>query len=226
RRRNSREAWWGTALDVNNDGLSGSTVVLQGPVPSERRTVLTDDNGFYEFHDVKPGTPYRVTIRAKGFADWTSPVIVLEPGQYEIVTGSKLRFEEVKTTINVSYSSEEIATRQVETELKQRVFGIIPNFYTVYDPNPEPLTTKLKFTLAFKEITDPINGAIVAVLSGAQQAANTPDYGQGMEGFSKRFSANAANAVTDIMIGSALLPSLLHQDPRYFYLGTGTNRSR
>jgi hypothetical protein len=64
------------------------------------------------------------------------------------------------------------------------------------------------------------------VLSGAQQAADTPNYGQGVKGFSKRYSANGANAITDIMIGSAILPSLLHQDPRYFYQGTGTNKSR
>ena len=163
----------GTALDVNNDALSGVTVVLQGPVPNERRTLVTDDNGFYEFHDVKPGTSYRVVMSAKGYADWTSPVIVLEPGQYKIVKGRNLRLEELKTVINVSYSSEEIATQQLETE-KQRVFGIIPNFSTVYDPNPEPLTTKLKFILALKEITDPINGAIVAVLSAPNRRQILP----------------------------------------------------
>src|SRR5262249_24240878 len=157
---------------------------------------------------------------AKGFADWTSPVLVLEPGQYKILTGSNLRFEEVKTTINVSSSYQGIATQQVEAELKQRVFAFIPSFYAVYDPNPAPLTAKLKFRLAFREVSDPINGAMVAVLSGAQQAANSPDYPQGAEGFGKRFGANAADAFTDVMIGSAILPSLLHQDPRYFYQGT------
>ena len=83
----------------------------------------------------------------------------------------------MKTTINVDYSSEEIATEQVEAEMKQRVFGIpnfyfgiIPNFYVVYDPSPEPLTTKLKFRLAFKEVGDPITAVEIALLSGAQQA--------------------------------------------------------
>jgi len=80
----------------------------------------------------------------------------------------------VKTTINVDYSSEEIATEQVEAEMKQRVFGIIPNFYVVYDPIPEPLTTKLKFRLAFKEVGDPITAVEIALLSGAQQAEIPP----------------------------------------------------
>ena len=70
----------------------------------------------------------------------------------------------------MDYSSEEIATEQVEAEMKQRVFGIIPNFYVVYDPSPEPLTTNLKFRLAFKEVGDPITAVEIALLSGAQQA--------------------------------------------------------
>jgi hypothetical protein len=38
--------------------------------------------------------------------------------------------------------------------------------------------------------------------------------------------ATAADGIGDIMIGGVLLPSLLHQDPRYFYQGTGTIGSR
>jgi len=64
------------------------------------------------------------------------------------------------------------------------------------------------------------------MLSGAQQAGDTPDYGQGAQGFAKRFGANTADAFTDIMIGGAILPSLLHQDPRYFFQGSGTTKSR
>jgi hypothetical protein len=59
-----------------------------------------------------------------------------------------------------------------------------------------------------------------------QQAGDTPDYGQGAQAFAKRFGANAADGLTDLMIGGAILPSLLHQDPRYFYQGTGTKKSR
>ena len=216
----------GTVVDIDNAPLSGATVVLLGPDRGDRRAVLTNDDGFYEFDEVKPGIAYHVVVRAEGFADWTSPVIVLESGQYKILAGSKLQFEEVKTTVNVNYSPTEVATEQAEMELKQRVFGIIPNFYTVYDPNPEPLTAKLKFKIALREITDPVNGAMIGLLSAAQQAADAPNYGQGAKAFGKRFRANPADGFTDIMIGSAVLPSLLHQDPRYFYQGSGTNKSR
>ena len=64
------------------------------------------------------------------------------------------------------------------------------------------------------------------MLSAAQQAGGTPDFGQGWEAFGKRYGANATDGFTDIMIGGAILPSLLHQDPRYFYQGTGSTSSR
>ena len=84
--------------------------------------------------------PYRVTIDAKGFAEWTSPSLVLKPSQYKILTGCKLRLETVQTSVNVHYSSVEVATEQVAAQEKQRVLGVIPNFYVTYDRHPAPLT--------------------------------------------------------------------------------------
>lgn len=45
--------------------------------------------------------------------------------------------------------------------------------------------------------------------------------GLGWSAFSERVGATTADGFTDIMVGGAILPSLLHQDPRYFYQGTG-----
>jgi hypothetical protein len=84
----------------------------------------------------------------------------------------------------------------------------------------------LKFRLALKTSTDPITILGSAFIAAADQAGDTPDYQQGMKGYAQRFGANYANGLTDIMIGGAILPSLLHQDPRYFYRGTGTSKSR
>jgi len=216
-----------TVTDVNDDPVLGATVVLQGPIASDRRTASTNDNGFFEIRDVEPGIPYHVAISATGFADWASPVFILDPGQYKILDVSKLRIEEVQTTVTVSPESvEEIALQQVKIEEKQRGFGIIPNFFQVYGPNLAPLSAKLKFSLAFRFATDPFSVARVAILAGVGQAAKTPNYVQGAKGFSERFSANYVNSFTQIMIGGAVLPSLLHQDPRYFYQGTGTKKSR
>jgi hypothetical protein len=215
----------GTVLDVNGDTVPQASVVFEGTDNNDRRGVVANDNGFFEFHEAKPGISYRITISAEGFAGWTSAVTV-EPGQFKILTDIQLRIPQAQTTVNVTETAEEIATAQVKQEEKQRVLGFVPNFYVVYEPNPVPLTRKLKFRLAAKVATDPVTALGVAFLAGTQQAGDTPDYGQGAAGFGKRFGADAADGFTDIMIGGAILPSLLHQDPRYFYQGTGTNKSR
>lgn len=216
----------GTVADMNRDAVPYAKVVLDSPRSSDSRSVLANDNGYFEFHDVKPGISYQVEISAKGFADWHSSVLVLEPNQFRILADIQLRVEAERTTINVTYDPVQVATEQVKVEEQQRIFGFIPNYYVVYDPHPEPLTAKLKFQLAFKVVLNPVTVAGIALQSAAQQAGDTPDYGQGAQGFGKRFGANAADGFTNIMIGGAILPSLLHQDPRYFYQGTGTTGSR
>jgi hypothetical protein len=215
----------GTVTDVNNDVLSGATVILEGSLLKDPRTVVSDDNGFFEFKNLDAGT-YTVTIKADGFATWTSPPVPLNPGQFIILTGSQLKIAEAQTVVRVVESPEEVAAEQVKIEEQQRVFGIFPNFYVVYDLNAPPLTTKLKFHLALRTSIDPVTILGVAVLAGINQASDVPDYRQGWKGYGERYGAAAADGITDIMIGGAILPSLLHQDPRYFYQGTGTNKSR
>ncbi len=142
-----------------------------------------------------------------------------------LISDCKLRVQ-VTTTINVGDRPDEIATEQLQVEEKQRVFGVIPNFYVVYDPDPAPLTTRLKFRLAMKTSTDIVSILGIGALAGINQAGNTPDYRQGLKGYGERFGAAAGDGFSDIMIGGAILPSILRQDPRYYYRGTGTNRSR
>jgi len=216
----------GTATDSNDNPLEGATVTLLGIAQSERLVATSNGNGFFEFHDVKAGNVYQVTINAPGFTDWVSPEFTVESHQYKIVTECKLRIEQTQTTVNVNYSPVEVATQQVEIAEKQRVLGIVPNFYVVYDRNPEPLTAKLKFKLAWRVSRDPVTLAGVGFMAGVKQAGNSPDFEQGTSGYAKRFGVTAADGFADIMIGGAILPSLLHQDPRYFYQGTGSTKSR
>ncbi len=217
----------GTVTDVNDDPVPSATVVLEGPSPADPRTVVSNDNGFFEFNDLAPGIPYHVTISAPGFGNWTSPDVILKPGETLILTGSKLQIAQALTTISVAYTAEEVATEQVKVEEQQRVLGIIPNFYVVYDHNAEPLTTKLKFRLAFRTSIDPVTIIGVGVLAAVNQAAvDAPNYRENWKGYGQRYGAAAADGLSDIMIGGAILPSLLHQDPRYFYQGTGTTKSR
>src|ERR1700733_13847020 len=216
----------GTVTDANGHPVSNAKVVLQAPESNDRRTLVTPESGFFEFSDVNPATPYEINVSAKDFADWTSPAITIDPGQFKIVTGIQLRIETERTTVDVHYDPAEVATEQFKSEERQRVFGIIPNFYVAYDRDAAPLTAKMKFKLALKVSTDPVTAAGVALVSASRQAANTPKYGQGWGAYGERFGSTAADGFSDIMIGGAILPSLLHQDPRYFYQGTGTTGSR
>jgi hypothetical protein len=216
----------GTVIDVNNDTVPEATVVLKGSSSADNRTVTTDDNGFFRLDHLKPGTPYTITIGKSGFAYWTSPVVVLKPSQFFDLSSIRLEIAETVTTVTAALSNVELATEQEHIEEQQRVLGFIPNFYVVYDHNAVALTPKLKFRLAWKTETDAVTFVGVAFLSGLDHAADTPDFGQGAQGYGKRLGANYANSFTDTMLAGAVLPSLLHQDPRYFYQGTGTNKSR
>jgi len=214
----------GTVVDTNGDTLAGATVALQTPEHKEIRTMQSEDNGSFQFRELPAGS-YSVAITANGFSSWNSADFTLAPGQYFILPGSQLRIA-TTTSINVSDSSVEVATEEVRVEETQRAFGVIPNFYVVYEPTPAPLTTKLKFHLAMKTSSDAITILGVAALAGINQAGDTPDYQQGWKGYGQRVGAVAANGLSDIMIGGAILPSLLHQDPRYYYQGRGTTKSR
>jgi hypothetical protein len=215
----------GTVTDGNGDTLSGATVVLQGPSAQDSRKLESNDNGFFDFDRLAPGT-YQVNVSAPDFTSWNSPELSLSPSQYMILTDCTLRVASVATTVNVAYRPEEIATEQVEIAETQRVLGIIPNFYVVYDPNPAPLTAKLKYHLALKTSTDAFTVLGIGAFAAINQAGDTPNYPQGWNGYGERVGAAAADGLSDIMIGGAILPSLLHQDPRYFYQGTGSTKSR
>ena len=107
------------------------------------------------------------------------------------------------------------------------MLGIVPNFYSAYDWNAPPLNARQKFALAFRAEIDPMTFAGAAAVAGAEEYRGIyPGYGAGFSGFGKRFAAQYVNDFASRMIGSDVLPSLLHQDPRYFYKGTGSVRSR
>jgi hypothetical protein len=105
---------------------------------------------------------------------------------------------------------------------KDRLFWTMPNFLTVEDENIPPLTSGQKFKVVGRSLIDPSEFVLIAFVAGLGQASNSdPSYGQGAEGYGKRYAiAYADNAIENFM-ASAVLPSLLHQDPRYYQLGHG-----
>ena len=216
----------GTVIDVNGDTVPNATVVLKSLDSNNRRTLVTSETGFFSFQDVNPGIPYQIRITALEFADWTSPTITLKPSQHKIVDGIQLRIAAEHSEIQVTYDPEQAALEEFQTQVHQRVLGIIPNFYVAYNKDAAPLTSKMKFKLALRVSIDPVTAAGVFIVSAAKQAGDSPNYGQGWDAYGKRLGATSADGFSDIMIGGAILPSLLHQDPRYFFQGTGTIGSR
>ncbi len=215
----------GRITDADAYIVPDTIIALDGETPADHQVIAADDQALFTFHDLRPGVTYRLSIHAKGFSDWTSAPILLTPGQTLDLNDIKLVVGDVITTVS-AVSAEKVALEQVQNEEKQRVFGFIPNFYVVYDPRFVPLTTKLKFQLAARSATDAVTLGSAVFLGAIDQAAFTPSYVQGTKGFGQRVGAVYANASTNIMIGGAILPTLFHQDPRYFYQGTGTKRSR
>jgi hypothetical protein len=215
----------GTVLDVNGGTVPNATVVLQGPAGTDHQTVVTGDNGFFQFQGVNPGVRLHVIASAPGLTTWTSKEIVLQPAQVLELKGIALGVQRVVQSVNAE-TQQEIAVEQVKAQEKQRVAGIIPNFYVSYDHNAVPLTPRLKFHLALKALTDPVTIAGFGLNAAIYQAADYPSYEQGAAGYGKRLGATFAGGYSKILIGDAALASLLHQDPRYFYQGTGTTKSR
>jgi hypothetical protein len=214
----------GTVVDTSGDPISGAKVLLQRPT-GDGLTVVTRDDGAFVFDQAPAEIVYQINVTADGFANWNSSTTV-EAGQDKTLAEIKLRILTVQPAVTVSYSSKEVAAQQLKVEEQQRVLGFIPNVYVVYDPHPEPLTTRMKFELAYKDLTHPVFFARTAAWAGVEQATGLRNYPQNARGYGDRLGTGLADGVTEGLIGNALLPSLLHQDPRYFYQGSGTKKSR
>ena len=224
----------GTLLDPSGAAITGAHISLtrSDPAPtilpkdqSAAPDAISGPDGDFAFTNLAPGQ-FQLTITAAGFATRTTSV-VLHPEEVLIVPPLTLAVATEITQVQVVVPREEVAEAEIKQQEKQRVFGVIPNFYVSYVPNAAPLTSKQKFELAWKSTIDPVNFVVVGVIAGAEQAQNNfSEYGQGAQGYAKRYGAAYADFATDTYIGGAILPSLLKQDPRYFYKGTGSTRSR
>jgi len=215
----------GTVEDQSGAVAVGAQVHLTRQEQSSGQDTLTGDNGQFSFSHLPPG-PFHLKVTATGFR--TQEVSgVLHSGEFYIVPQITLAIAAAETEVKVGLAPEEIALEEVKIEEKQRILAIIPNFYVTYSADAAPLTSKLKFELAWKSSTDPFTFTAVGALAGLEQATDDfSGYGQGMQGYTKRYAASYADIFAGTFIGSAILPSVFHQDPRYFYKGTGSTRSR
>src|SRR5271170_2227964 len=214
----------GTVVDPSGAVIVGARIRLTGENQSLSQEVLSGDDGQFSFANIAPG-PFEITITSARFATHISTGI-LHSGETYIVPRIVLAVA-ADIEVQVGVSPAEVAEEQLKIEEKQRVLGFIPNFYVSYIPNPVPLNSKQKFKLAWKTTVDPVTLIVNGAFAGVEQAQNHfRGYGQGAQGYAKRFGAGYADTVTSTFIGGAILPSLLKQDPRYFYKGSGSTQSR
>lgn len=215
----------GTIADPSGALIPGAHIKLTPPDPATSQETVSDSNGQFYFLNVPPGH-FQLTISAEHFANQVVSGTV-HPGEHYVAPQIVLALATETVSVKVTQTQEEIAEEEVKVEETQRVLGFIPNFYVSYTPDAAPLTSKQKFELAWKSSTDPVTIGLVAALAGGEQATNAfTGYGQGAQGYGKRFGATYADVVDGTFIGSAILPALLKQDPRYFYKGTGSAKSR
>jgi len=211
----------GTVTDTDAAVISAAIITLEEPNAKVLRTTTSDAAGTFTFIDLAAGK-YKVKITATGFSPWNVEDIELQPGQTFTLPTVSLGVEAITSTVQAIFQ-EDLAERQISAEEHQRILGILPNFYVSYLPDAQPLTRKQKFKLARVVSTDPLTFFTTGVTAGIEQwQGDYAGYGQGFSGYAQRYAATYGDRLSSTFLGAAILPSLLHQDPRYFYKGTGS----
>jgi Carboxypeptidase regulatory-like domain len=215
----------GVVLDISGASVPGAQVSLTDMGGAQQRTLLSGAHGEFAFTRLPPGS-YLVIVHAKGLEPFTSAEFDITAQQAYELPRILLPVATASTEITVR-PTEVIAAEQIKAEEKQRLLGIIPNFYVSYVHDPVPLTTKQKYSLASHDTLDWTSFVGISVTAGIEQANNSfAGYGQGAAGYGKRWAAEFGNGRSSDYLSNAVFPSIFHQDPRYFYQGTGTKKSR
>lgn len=215
----------GTVVDKTGTLLAGVRVRLSRDGQTTAQEETTGDDGQFLLVNAGPGT-FELSFSGPGFASQTYSG-TLHSGEVLAVPQITLQLATEVTEVHVQENTVEIAQEQMKDQEKQRVLGVIPNFYVTYAADAVPLNTRQKYELAWKSTLDPVTFVVAGAIAGTQQATNAfKGYGQGAQGYGKRYGATYADIITGTFIGSAILPSIMKQDPRYFYKGTGSFKSR
>ncbi|HSZ20463.1 MAG TPA: carboxypeptidase-like regulatory domain-containing protein [Candidatus Acidoferrum sp.] len=215
----------GEVQDETGAKVAGAEVSLVDAKGSRRSTVASGPDGNFAFEPIPPGS-YRVLINAKDLEPFESAEILVTVQEAYKMPPILLRVATANTQMTVR-PIDVVAAEEIKAEEQQRLIGIVPNFYTVYIYDAAPLTTRQKFSLATHSVFDPFELASDGINAGIAQAKNSyPGYEQGTEGYSRRYAAAFGDSLTRNYLSRAVLPSLFHQDPRYFYQGSGSTKSR
>jgi len=215
----------GTVVDASGAPVVRVRVTLTRDTGRVERETQSTGTGHYAFMDVAAGE-YRLTFIADGFATRTVTG-ELRVGEAVTLPETVLAVAAFSSEVNVTPTETEIAEAQIKQAEKQRIGGIIPNYFASYDRDAAPLNARQKFELTWKGFVDPTAFMGVAIDAGISQVRNTnPGFGRGAQGYWKRYGTSYAEFVTERVIAKVVTPVVFKQDPRYFYQGTGSAKSR
>jgi hypothetical protein len=212
----------GTVSDADGAVLADAQVSLSTAASTAK--TLSGVDGSFSFVAIAPG-PFTISASIEGFAS-KSASGVLHPGEsYEVPLMELAAATNVD--VEVTLSPHELAQAEMKLEEHQRLAGFLPNFFVTYDWHAAPLSSKQKYELAWRTTIDPATLIVNGAVAGVEQAQNNfSGYGLGAQGYGKRYGAAAADTAIGNFLGGAIFPSLLHQDPRYFYMGKGSFQKR
>jgi hypothetical protein len=216
----------GSIIDTNGAPVTGAFVTLVNARGENDKVIRSGEDGAFLFSGLSAAT-VRLTVSASGMETFVSPKIHVTAGEAGQIPQIILPIAPANTEVSVVATQEQVAQAQLDAALHQRALGVLPNFYSSYIWDAAPLNFRQKTRLAFRSTTDPAEFVVVGLVAGAEQARNSfKDYGQGAQGYGKRFGAAYADVVVSRFFGSAVFPSIFRQDPRYFYRGSGSTRER
>jgi len=218
----------GIVTDTDQAAIPNARVTLEEPAAAKGEpkplllTTTSDATGSFTLTPVAPGV-YRVRIKAAGFSAWKIEDIAVLPGRTFNLTPIELGVEAIDSVVD-AITVEDLAEQQITAEQHQRILGVLPNFYVSYlHGNAQPLTSRQKFKLALVVSRDPLTFFTTGVNAGIEQAEGAfAGYGPGFSGYAQRYAAGYGDHLSATFLGSAIFPTLFHQDPRYFYNGHGS----
>jgi len=212
----------GSVTDSDGAAIPGAKITLEvAATKAALQTTLTDVDGAFTFRGVPPDR-YTIRYKAVGFSTWKVEDVAPKPAEELTLVPVVLGVEAIDTAVD-AITVEDLAEQQITAEEHQRILGILPNFFVSYVPNAQPLTRRQKFKLALVISRDPLTFMTTGITAGIEQAqGDFAGYGPGFSGYVQRYAASYGDRIDATFLGAAVFPSLLKQDPRYFYNGKGS----
>ena len=121
-------------------------------------------------------------------------------------------------------SDQKKTEKRPEGEQTKRMLWVVPNFGAVNaDTQLPPMSTREKFSLAAKDsVTDYSSYTWAGILAGQAYLLNAdPELGRGGAAYGRYYWRTFLDGVSGTFFTEAIVPTIRHEDPRYYTLGTG-----